>query len=325
MRIGEALEPSVRRLRLLRQREHAFRRRVVDDVELVVHLRDHALVGRARIHVGDVFRPRLAVAAERRALPVVAHLPDEPFAVRVVAVQHVGAERDRLVEVEFQRIGDLLEDVLGHHPDRVPAHREERMEARIRLLQLEHDGVAVGRRHRGDVDLERRAPAHAVGLHVQLGGEDDVGRRELDAVAPEDAGAQLDRHLGEVGVVDRLVGRERIHPDAVEAALRIDVPEGVHRKLVQPGGLAARIHGPDVEPARILDRPFGVLDDQRLVAWQIRNRLLRQRRKAEACKNQGEREGLQRAHRFLSLTVFLGVSVFVAASKRVRGFSVNRN
>ena len=142
-------------LRLLGQREHALGRDVVDDVEVVVHLRDHALVGRAGIDIGGVFRARLAEAAERGALPVVARLPDEPLAVRVVAVQRIGAERDRRVEVELQRIGGFLEDVLRHDPDGVPAHREQRVEARVRLLQLEDDGVAVGRRDAVDVERER--------------------------------------------------------------------------------------------------------------------------------------------------------------------------
>ena len=142
------------------------------------------------------------------------------------------------------------------------------------FLSLKTTVLRIGRRDVGDVDLHRRAPAQAVGLHVRLDGVDHVVGGELDAVAPEDALAQLHRHLGEVGVVDRLVRGQRIVPHAVDALLRVDVPEGVHRQLVQAGRLAAGIDRPDVEPAGVLDRAFGVLDDQRLLARKIGDRAL---------------------------------------------------
>ena len=91
VREGETLEPAVRQPRLLRQREHALGRGVVDDVELVVELGDHALIGRAGIDVGDVFRSRRAEMRDRGALPIVAQLPDEPAAVGIEAVERVGA------------------------------------------------------------------------------------------------------------------------------------------------------------------------------------------------------------------------------------------
>ena len=131
MAVGESLEPGPRRLALLGEGEHALRRDVVDHVELVVELRDHPLIGRPGIDISEIFRTRLAEARQRGALPVVAKLPDVPFAVGIVAVQHIGAERDRLVEVEFDGILDLVEDMLGQDPHRAPAHREIGVEARI--------------------------------------------------------------------------------------------------------------------------------------------------------------------------------------------------
>jgi len=122
--VGEVLEPAARSLGLLGEREHALGRHVVDDIEVMVHLRDHALVGRAAVHINRVFRPRFAEPPQRSALPVVAALPDEPFALWVVAVQRVGAERNWLIEVEPHRIRRLFEDMLRHDPDGVEAHRE---------------------------------------------------------------------------------------------------------------------------------------------------------------------------------------------------------
>ncbi len=305
MRVGKALEPAVRRLGLPGEREHALRRGVVDDVELMVELGNHPLVGRARIDVGDVFRPRRPEPGERGALPVVAQLPAEPAAVRIEAVEHVGAERHRRIERKFQRIAGLLEHVLRHHPHGVPAHGEQRMEPRVRLLQLEHHGVAIGRRDRGDVDLDRRAPAKAVGLLVGLDGVDHVVGAELDAVAPKDARAQLHRELCEVGIVGGFCRGQRVVPHPVDAALGIDVPKSVHRQLVQAGGLAAGIDRPDVEPASVLDGAFGVLDDQRLVAREIRCRALGKGGRGGQQRDGDEGKSARGAH---------GTSRFAAAS-----------
>ncbi len=217
-----------------------------------------------------------------------------PFGIE--AVQRVGPEPDRRVEGELQRIAGLLEDVLGHDPHRVPAHRVQGMEARVRLLQLVDHGVAVGRRDAGDVDLDRRAPAQALGVEVRLDRVHHVGRSELDAVAPVDALAQLHRHLGEVLVVDGLLGGQRVVPHAVDTAVGVDVPEGVHRQLVQPGRLTAGIDGPDVEPARVLDRALGVLDDQRLVARQVGDHVLRQRCAERQQGQGGEQQASHHVH-----------------------------
>ncbi len=277
----------------------------MDDVELVVELRDHAFVGWAGIDVGDVVRPWLAPAAEGGALPVLAALPDEPFAVRVVAEQLVGAQRHRRIEGELAGFGLLLEDMLRHHPHRVPPHGEQRVEARVRLLQLEHHGVAVGRGDLGDVDLDGRAPTQALRVHVGLDGVDHVIGGEFDAVAPVDAAAQLHGHLGEVGVVDWLLGCQRVFPDAIDALVRIDVPERVHAELMQAVGLAAGVDRPDVEPAGVLDGAFGVLGDQRFVAWQLVDGALGVEGPAGQAGRGGQHKPSQDAHSFPPALVLL--------------------
>jgi hypothetical protein len=114
---------------LLGESKHALGRDVMDHIELAVELRNDPLVRWAGINVGEIFRPRLAVPPERGALPVVAQLPDVPFAVGIVTVQHISAERNRLVEIELGRIFHLLENMLGQDPHRPPAHREVGVEA----------------------------------------------------------------------------------------------------------------------------------------------------------------------------------------------------
>ena len=241
----------------------------MDDIELMVELRNHALVGWSRIDIGDVVRPRFAPAPEGGALPVVTTFPDEPLAVRVVAVELVGSQCNRWIERELTGVGLLFEDMLRHHPHRVPAHGEQCVEAGVGFLELEHHGVAIGRSDIGDVDLHGRAPAQAVGPHMGLDRVEHVGGGELDAVAPIDAAAQLHGHLGEIGIVDGLLGGERILPDAIDAFLGIDVPEGVHPQLVEAGRLAAGVDRPYVEPASVLDGSLGILGDQRLVAREV--------------------------------------------------------
>src|SRR5690606_14247729 len=189
----------------------------------------------------------LAVTAERRALPVVALLPDVPFAGRVEAVQLVGAQRDRRVEVELQRITRLLEYMLGHDPDGVAAPREQCMEAGVGLLPLEMHRMRVGRRDALDIEPEQRAPAHAGILDLRHDGVDDIVGRERDAVAPVDVRLQLHRHLGEIAVVDRLLGGERVLPWPVEAPFGVDVPEGIERELVQARVLRSEEHTSELQ------------------------------------------------------------------------------
>src|SRR5271157_4045864 len=128
MGVGEAFEPAVRSGRRLDQGDRPFRRRVVDNVELVVLLKDHPLVRRPGIDIRDIFRARLAETGECRLLPVVALLPDEPGAVRVKALERVGTDAYRRIEVVFAGFRLLLEDVLRHDPGRAPAYRKGRVE-----------------------------------------------------------------------------------------------------------------------------------------------------------------------------------------------------
>ena len=112
-------------------------------------------------------------------------------------------------------------------------------------LEVEDDRVAVGHLDARDVDRERRAPAHARMIDLGLDGVGHVVGGELDAVAPVDALAELDRHLGEVVVVDRRLGGERILP-GVGAAFGVDPPERVGRELlvaVDVGAAARRPRG----------------------------------------------------------------------------------
>ena len=98
---------------------------------------------------------------------------------------------------------------------------------------------------------------------------DDVIRGELDTVAPEDALAQLHRHLGEIGIVLRLVGGQRVVPDTVETAFGIYVPERIESDLLQPVRLRSGVDGPDVEPSGVLDSPFRVFEDQQFLPGNI--------------------------------------------------------
>src|SRR5262249_57154187 len=97
---------------------------------------------------------------------------------------------------------DRFEHVLGHDANGVPAHGEQLVEAGIGLLQLEAHGGGIGGLDAVGVEAERGAPTYVFVLNLGGNGVGDVGRGELDAVAPIDAGAQLDGHFREVGVVD---------------------------------------------------------------------------------------------------------------------------
>ncbi len=264
MRPREALEPALGCRTGLGQRDHALGCHVVDDVQVVRRLGHHLLVAGAG---GDVHRElggRLAEAREGRALPVLALLPEVPVAVGVVVLERVGPQADRRVELEGLDVGLLLEDVLGHDEAGAPAHREQAVEARVRLLEVEDHGVVVRLLHAVDIRLELAGVRHARGVYLALDRVDQVVGRELHAVAPVDALAELHRHLGEVLVVDRLLRRERVFPDAVDARVRVDPPESVEGKLLQAGRRALDARPPAVEIVGRNDAAGRVLEDQRL-------------------------------------------------------------
>ena len=275
----------------------------MDDVELVVELRDDALVRWAGIDIGEVLGRRLAIASDGGALPILTALPDVPLAVGIEAVEHVGAQRHRLVEVEFQRILDLLEDVLGKDPDTRPPHREIGVEARVGLLQLEDHRLGVWRFDGCYVAGEHGRKPHRRILDLDIDGRLDVGRAELDPVAPEDAPAQLYAHFREVGIVDRLVRREGVVPGAIEALLRVDVPQRIQGILLQAIRLAAGIDCPDVEPAGILDRPLWILEDDEFFAGNVLGNSLGARWRK--CARQGRQNARSQQHCTNALHRFL--------------------
>src|SRR5690606_8742077 len=151
--------------------------------------------------------------------------------------------------------------------------REQRVEARVRALQVEDDRIRVRRLDTLNVDLEGGAADEPVGLHVRLGREDNVVGGEFHAVAPVDALAQAHRHLGEVVVVDRRLRSEGVVPYTVQSVVWIDVPERIHRELVEPGGLVqVASRGPNIEPIRISYRTVRVFDNEVLVARNLLRR-----------------------------------------------------
>jgi hypothetical protein len=107
---------------------------------------------------------------------------------------------------------------------------------------------------------------------------DDVIGSELDTVAPEDAPAELRRHLGEIGIVLRLVGGQRVVPDTVETAFGINIPKRIEGDLLQSIRLRSGIDGPDVEPPRVLDGPFRVFQYQQFLPGDVLRNALRMTR-----------------------------------------------
>ena len=259
--VGEAPEPGRRGLALPRKCEHAFRGDVVNDVELMIELGNHTLVRRSRIDIGQIRWTRLAVTAQRRALPIVPPLPDVPFAIGIVAVERVGRQRHRSVEIELERVLNLLEHVLRKDPNRTPPDRKIGVEAGVWPLQFEDHRVGVGHLDGGNIVGEHGRETHAGMLDLNVDRRLHVSGGELDTIAPEEAPPQLNPHLREIGVVVRFFGCERVVPRSLQALLRIDVPERIQRCLLQAVRLAAGVDGPNVEPAGILDRTLGILED----------------------------------------------------------------
>ena len=70
-------------------------------------------------------------------------------------------------------------------------------------------------------------------LHLDVDGIEQVIRRELHAIAPIETLAEFDGHLGVVGIVDRLLGCQGIIPYAVDARIRVDVPQRIQGQLLE--------------------------------------------------------------------------------------------
>ena len=276
----EVRQPGGRAGAVLHDREHAFRSDVVDHVEVVIALCNDARFGVTGCGIHHILHLRrvLLQHADRGALPVVAELPDCPVAALVVAIEHIGRERDGRIVVERQRIFDFLEDVLWHDPGSVPAHGEQRMEPRIRRLEVENYRVAVGLLHAVDVQCERRAPPHAGMVDLGLDRIGQVVGGEFYAVAPVHAFAQFHRHGSEVVIVDWRLGCQRIGP-RVSAAFRIDPPQRVGRQLLLTVDTGTTPGRPQVEPIGVL-RGW-TLDDQCFVARNTRDEILADSRQSQ--------------------------------------------
>ncbi len=208
MGVREPGEPAPDGVLLLDDREHALRREVVDHVQIAVAHLDQPIVDRHVVAVDDVLRRRFSEVGNGRAVPVLALLPDVPVAVGVVAVQHIGPKPNRICVVVLDQVLDTGEDVLRHDPGALPAHREDRMEPRVGSLEREVHGLVVHRLDGFDLGRELATPVRPRRVDLGLHGEDDVVSGELLTVAPVDVVAQVHRHLGEIGVVDRWPGRE---------------------------------------------------------------------------------------------------------------------
>src|SRR5580700_6960054 len=158
MRVRKALEPESGRWGLLGQGKHSLRCGIVDNVELVVELKNHAFVWRTGIDIGDIFRPGLTKTPERGSFPVITPLPDIPGTVRIEAFQGVGSEGNRRVEFKLRWVCLFLEDVFRHDPAGVPPHRKKRVKPGIRSFQLEYNRILVRRANGVDTGQKPGSP-----------------------------------------------------------------------------------------------------------------------------------------------------------------------
>ncbi len=273
---GEALQPGGDALAVAHHGEHALGRHVIDHIKVVIALLDDASLWISGSTIDDIFdlRRLLGGHANRTALPVVTQFPDGPVATLVIALQHIGAERDRRVVLECQGIARFFEDVLGHDPGGVPTHGKQCVEARIGFLQMEDDRLRIGILDAGDVNGERGAPGHARMVDLRLDRIDHIVTGEFDAIAPVDALAQLHGHLREIGIIGRRLHRQRILP-GIRTTFGIDEPQRIGRQLLQAVeiGRTTAARCPDVEPVCILLRR--ALNDQRFIARNAGNEILR--------------------------------------------------
>ena len=136
-------------------------------------------------------------------------------------------------------------------------------------MQLENDGFCIRSIDGCNIVPQYGAKPHIRIFDLDIYGRFDVRRGEFYTVTPENAFAEFDAHFGKVGIVDRLVGSQRIIPGAIDAFLRIDVPKGIKGGLLQSIGLAAGIDSPDIKPAGIFDCAFGVFEYQEFFTGNI--------------------------------------------------------
>jgi len=207
----------------------------VDHIQFVCQLGDNALVAWAWSNVHGVLDIHVAKEGDRGPLPVFAALPQEPIPVRIMISERVSAQADRRIECVRQGVLLLFEDVLGHNEARAPTHSEASVEARVGFFQVEDHGISVGLFHMVDIGNKQATPQEPRILHLDIDRIVQVIRCKLDAIAPVDALAQLDRHRGEVFIIDRLLGGQGIIPYAGDARIRVDVPQRIQRQLLKTG------------------------------------------------------------------------------------------
>ena len=313
MGVGEAGEPALHLRILLHDRERAFRRQVVHHVEIAVAHLDQAVVGGNIVAVDDEARLGFAHHAQCRLFPVGALFPDVPGAVRVERVQRIGPQAHRRIIGEGQDVVLGFHHVLGHDPGGCPAHREQRMEARIGLVEHEMHRVRIGGFDRFDL-RGKRAVIRRAGCRLLLFHRiDHVVGREIDAVAPGDALLQFHRHFGEVVIVfPGAVGQRIIHrivAGALDPRVGVDEPQRIGGQLVRTVGRAgARAHYPGIEPGRIADHPFGVVHDHRFIARElveVGRRAFGLLRKRQTLGRQHQRTDGRTQHKAASIHIYL--------------------
>ncbi len=233
MRPGERIEPANRGWAVLGERDAAFRRDVMDHIQFMVGLGDHALIAWAGVNVHGVLDIHVAQAGDRGPLPVFAALPQNPLAVGINVLERVGAQTDRRVEFERHQVCFLFKNVLGHHVGGAPAHSEGRVEARVGGLQVNDDRVFIWLFQLVYIAREQAITRQSLCLHNGIDGVEHVIARELHAIAPIDALADFYGHLGEVVIVDRLLGCQGIIPYAVDSRIRVNVPQRIQGQLLE--------------------------------------------------------------------------------------------
>ncbi len=252
MGVREAREPALTLSFLLDDREHALGSEVVDHVQVAVAHLDQPIVDRHVVAIDDVLRRRLAEVGNRRAVPVLALFPDVPGAVRVEAVQHVRPEANGIGSKSYSSTFSTPEKMCSGMIQ-AAFQRTEKIEWNLELGLWSVKWTVWSSSASTVSTWVENAPLQVMpGVSIWVcDGEDDVVGGELLAVAPVDVVAQVHRHLGEIGVVLRRAGRQRVLGHAVDSGIGVDEPERVHHQLMQAGRQSATDIDPDVEPAGI--------------------------------------------------------------------------
>ena len=196
-------------------------------------------------------RPRAAGDdAGQRIFGVVAALEELPVAVVIPLNRQVVAQDNHIFGFPMPRsqvlaIGKIGfhfgNDMARHHVNAVPARFKERVETRIRAAKRELDAVIASLFDFGLEIVQLHLPAGLRAIEFVfegINGIDDIIGVEFLAVAPHHALTQFDRHLGEVVIVDRISGRQRMDE---RAGFLIAVPECLVHQRVEKGRMDAAL------------------------------------------------------------------------------------